>query len=51
MTARDADLIKTYVRAGLGVGVLAEMAVGARDTDLKVVAGAGRDCPSASPGR
>lgn len=25
-TARDADLIKTYVRAGLGVGVLAEMA-------------------------
>jgi DNA-binding transcriptional LysR family regulator len=27
MTARDADLIKTYVRAGLGVGLLAEMAV------------------------
>ncbi|MGH8162131.1 MAG: LysR substrate-binding domain-containing protein [Gammaproteobacteria bacterium] len=26
-TARDADLIKTYVRAGLGVGVLAEMAM------------------------
>lgn len=26
MTASDADLIKTYVRAGLGVGVLAEMA-------------------------
>ncbi|MCK9537671.1 LysR substrate-binding domain-containing protein [Dokdonella sp.] len=26
-TARDADLIKTYVRAGLGVGVLAEMAL------------------------
>jgi LysR family cys regulon transcriptional activator len=35
MTARDADLIKTYVRAGLGVGVLAEMAVDAReDSDL-----------------
>jgi DNA-binding transcriptional LysR family regulator len=35
MTARDADLIKTYVRAGLGVGVLAEMAVDAReDADL-----------------
>jgi LysR family cys regulon transcriptional activator len=35
MTARDADLIKTYVRAGLGVGVLAEMAVGVReDADL-----------------
>ena len=30
MTARDADLIKTYVRAGLGVGLLAEMAVAAR---------------------
>ena len=27
MTAGDADLIKTYVRAGLGVGVLAEMAM------------------------
>ncbi|MFC3551045.1 LysR family transcriptional regulator [Lysobacter cavernae] len=37
MTARDADLIKTYVRAGLGVGVLAEMAVGIRDDDLKAL--------------
>lgn len=27
VTARDADLIKTYVRAGLGVGILAEMAL------------------------
>ncbi len=27
VTARDADLIKTYVRAGLGIGVLAEMAL------------------------
>ncbi|SJZ87257.1 LysR family transcriptional regulator [Novilysobacter spongiicola] len=36
MTARDADLIKTYVRAGLGVGVLAEMAIGAGlDGDLR----------------
>ena len=35
MTARDADLIKTYVRAGLGVGLLAEMAVGLKeDSDL-----------------
>ena len=35
MTARDADLIKTYVRAGLGVGLLAEMAVSqADDSDL-----------------
>jgi DNA-binding transcriptional LysR family regulator len=33
MTARDADLIKTYVRAGLGVGLLAEMAVGADDLE------------------
>ena len=30
MTARDANLIKTYVRAGLGAGLLAEMAVDAR---------------------
>lgn len=34
MTARDADLIKTYVRAGFGVGILAEMAYGAADSDL-----------------
>jgi DNA-binding transcriptional LysR family regulator len=39
MTARDADLIKTYVRAGLGVGLLAEMAVSAReDADLRALA-------------
>ncbi|MBS0199257.1 MAG: LysR family transcriptional regulator [Proteobacteria bacterium] len=31
MTARDADLIKTYVRAGLGVGLLAEMALTPED--------------------
>jgi DNA-binding transcriptional LysR family regulator len=38
MTARDADLIKTYVRAGLGVGLLAEMAVGLKeDSDLAVL--------------
>jgi LysR family transcriptional regulator, cys regulon transcriptional activator len=34
MTAGDADLIKTYVRAGLGIGVLAEMAMLDSDTDL-----------------
>jgi LysR family transcriptional regulator, cys regulon transcriptional activator len=34
MTASDADLIKTYVRAGLGIGVLAEMAMLDSDTDL-----------------
>ena len=33
MTARDADLLKTYVRAGLGAGLLAEMAVTAQDED------------------
>lgn len=30
-TSRDADLIKTYVRAGLGVGIFAEMAYLAED--------------------
>ncbi|GIX34382.1 MAG: LysR family transcriptional regulator [Lysobacteraceae bacterium] len=34
LTARDADLIKTYVRAGLGVGLLAEMALLREDADL-----------------
>jgi DNA-binding transcriptional LysR family regulator len=37
MTASDADLIKTYVRAGLGVGVLAEMALQPGDTDLRAL--------------
>lgn len=36
-TARDADVIKTYVRRGLGVGVLAPMAVS--DEDLQDLAG------------
>ncbi|HET7268867.1 MAG TPA: LysR substrate-binding domain-containing protein [Oleiagrimonas sp.] len=37
-TSSDADLIKTYVRAGLGVGVLAEMAVREEDSrDLVVL--------------
>lgn len=36
MTASDADLIKTYVREGLGIGVLAEMAFQPElDTDLR----------------
>ncbi len=35
LTALDADLIKTYVRTGLGVGLLAEMAVSAGDADLR----------------
>src|SRR5690606_27764572 len=34
-TAADADVIKTYVRLGLGVGIVAKMAVDARlDSDL-----------------
>jgi DNA-binding transcriptional LysR family regulator len=37
MTAHDADLIKTYVRAGLGVGILAEMAVSSADADLRAL--------------
>lgn len=38
MTAGDADLIKTYVRAGLGIGVLAEMALQpGEDADLRVI--------------
>jgi LysR family cys regulon transcriptional activator len=44
LTAREADLIKTYVRAGLGVGLLAEMALGNNDTDLRVL-----PAPSAVP--
>jgi LysR family cys regulon transcriptional activator len=35
LTARDADVIKTYVRLGLGVGILADVAVDPReDRDL-----------------
>ena len=33
-TATDADIIKTYVRMGLGVGIMASMAHTAADTDL-----------------
>jgi DNA-binding transcriptional LysR family regulator len=37
-TSRDADLIKTYVRAGLGVGIFAEMALLDEDAaDLSVL--------------
>lgn len=37
LTAADADVIKTYVRLGLGVGVIASMAVGAADDDLVAI--------------
>jgi DNA-binding transcriptional LysR family regulator len=38
LTARDADVIKTYVRVGLGVGILASVAVDpVIDADLAVL--------------
>ena len=40
LTARDADVIKTYVRLGLGVGIVADLAVDAReDRDLVALDG------------
>jgi len=33
-TAADSDVIKTYVRLGVGVGIIAEMAVDEQDDDL-----------------
>lgn len=33
-TATDSDVIKTYVRLGLGAGIIAEMACGDKDSDL-----------------
>jgi len=41
-TARDADVIKTYVRMGLGVGIVASMAADCDDRkDLEVIAAEG----------
>lgn len=38
LTARDSDVIKTYVRLGLGVGIVASVAIEpAHDTDLAVI--------------
>src|SRR6201998_1726263 len=38
LTARDSDVIKTYVRIGLGVGILARLAIDrADDSDLAVL--------------
>jgi LysR family cys regulon transcriptional activator len=35
LTARDADVIKTYVRLGLGIGIVASMAIDPQeDADL-----------------
>lgn len=36
-TAADADVIKTYVRMDLGVGIVAKMAIDSRDTDLALI--------------
>src|SRR5262249_32000067 len=37
ITARDADVIKTYVRLGLGVGIVAHMAIDDDDEDLRAI--------------
>ncbi len=37
ITARDADVIQTYVRLGLGVGIVAHMAVDENDPDLVAI--------------
>ncbi|MBS0364775.1 MAG: HTH-type transcriptional regulator CysB [Proteobacteria bacterium] len=37
ITARDADVIQTYVRLGLGVGIVANMAVDPLDPDLVAI--------------
>lgn len=44
-TARDPDVIKTHVRMGHGVGVLAAMAVGDREPGLKVIDASGLFAP------
>ncbi len=36
-TATDSDVIKTYVRLGLGAGIIAEMACDTKDTDLTYI--------------
>jgi LysR family cys regulon transcriptional activator len=37
ITARDADVIQTYVRLGLGVGIVAHMAIDAADSELVAI--------------
>jgi LysR family transcriptional regulator, cys regulon transcriptional activator len=39
LTARDADVIKTYVRLGLGVGIVASVALDGEDDDLVALDG------------
>ncbi len=45
MTARDANLIKAYVRTGVGAGILAEMAVGPHEREELVVLPAPPELP------
>ena len=46
-TATDADVIKTYVRLGLGVGIIADMAHdAAQDTDLVAISASHLFAPS-----
>ena len=40
-TARDADVIRTYVRMGLGVGIVAGMADEDEDEDMTTISAAG----------
>jgi len=40
LTAIDTDVIKTYVREGLGIGIIAGMAVDAHDRELVAIDGA-----------
>ena len=45
MTALDADVIKTYVEAGVGIGIIAPMAFdAAKDTALRII-----DCAKVFP--
>jgi LysR family transcriptional regulator, cys regulon transcriptional activator len=37
LTARDADVIKTYVRLGMGVGIIAPMALEPAESDLVLI--------------
>src|SRR5690606_21505318 len=46
VTARDADLIATYVRSGLGIGIVAEMALESIQGEDLVVLDAGHLLPT-----
>lgn len=37
VTAREADTVKTYVRSGMGLGILPEFAISNQDDDLEVI--------------